>query len=151
MTSPKVKRKQTLRKKAGRKEAGTKFPQESISVGFDSGTWQGILFWYSMSFYDIIQSLGFDKAKEIAEAAGNYSLEYPLWVVDKKVNEFKQFTLPYIGEKSGPYLIAIQGAFIVWTQEQVTNNSLPDSPILKACEDGLRAWKLLREPEHGID
>ena len=150
-----MKRKKPIRKKAVRKgeranPPAPDSPTDSAMWGstandFSSGAWPMTLFWYSQSFYNVIQSLGYDKAKEIAEAAGNFSLEYPLWMTDEKKGGFKQFDLPHIGEKSGPYLIAVQGAFLVWTQKQLTDNPMPDSPILKACEDGLRAWRLLKE------
>lgn len=144
-------KKKTLKKPPAPKKSPKKAPPSPYSnmktpadAGFDSAGWQAVLFWYSQAFYGVINTLGFDKAKEIVDAGSAVTLEYPLWMPEKD-GKFKEFELPYIGRKSGPYIIAAQSAFLVWTQKQLANNELPDSPIFKACLDGLESWRLLKK------
>ena len=107
----------------------------------DDPALHGCITWYSQSCYDHFDRLGFDAANEIAQVANDQNGKEPLLIRNKK-GEFNQFELPYIGKKSGPYLVALMSAFLVWTQRQLVDNPLPDSPMLAAAHDGLKLWWL---------
>ncbi len=109
--------------------------------GFDSPAWQGTLFWYSVSAYNFISSNDFDVVKGVVDAAGEFNQREPLHL-PRKNGSFAKTVLPILGEKSGPYCIALMGSFLVWTQRYLADNPLPDSPVLKACYDGLLFWRL---------
>ncbi len=109
--------------------------------GFDSPAWQGTLFWYSVSAYNFISGNDFDVVKGVVDAANEFNQHEPLHM-PRKDGSFAKTVLPILGERSGPYLIALMGSFLVWTQMHLANNELPDSPLLKACEAGYNFWKL---------
>jgi len=100
---------------------------------------------YSVAIYKRFSEVGDAAARQAAQAAGDWSLEYPLWMHDGK-REFPKRELPHFGERSSIFAIAVQGAYLVWTQKQL-GNPLPDSCILKACEEGWNFWKLIPEKE----
>ncbi len=127
------------------KKAAKVLPSTTGVIGsdesFDSPAWQATLFWYSVSAYNFISSNDFDVVKGVVDAANEFSGREPLHM-PRKDGSFTKTVLPILGEKSGPYVIALLGSYLVWTQKQLANNELPDSPVLKACMAGLNFWRL---------
>lgn len=111
---------------------------------FSSPVWQGCLLWYSASAYNFISSNDFEVVKSVVLAADEFSQHEPLHMRGKD-GSFPKIILPILGEKSGPYCIALIGSFLVWTQKQLADNELPDSPVLRICNEALNFWKL----DHG--
>jgi len=108
---------------------------------FSSPAWYGCLFWYSVSCYNFISSNDFDVVKSVVMAADEFSQHEPLHM-PRKDGSYAKTVLPILGEKSGPYCLALTGSFLVWTQRQLADNELPDSSLLKVCDDGLKFWRL---------
>jgi len=100
----------------------------------------GAITFDSVSCYEIFERVGFAAAKLAADAAGEASLRCPLWQRDAK-GKFPEFVIPGFGRRSSIYVIAIQAAFLVWTQVKA-GNPLPESVFLKAALEGHKLWKL---------
>ena len=106
----------------------------------DNAALHGAISFYAASCYPTFERLGFDAAKEAADAAGEANSQYPCWQRDKK-GQFPEFDLPHFGKRSSVFCIAVLCAFLVWTQK-AAGNPLPDSPLLAAAEDGWKLWKM---------
>ncbi len=91
---------------------------------------------YSAFCYPIFEQIGFSKAKQSADFCSEWSLHEPLWMQDSH-GVFPKMAIPNFGEQSSIYAMAIMGAFIVWQQK---GKSIPDSELLRACENGYGLW-----------
>ena len=103
------------------------------------------LLWYSVGIYPVIERLGFEGFKPIAESADGALLLHPL-MRDKKGN-FPEVELPEFGKKSIVFCTAVVSAFLVYSQRSVGIDELPNSPLLKAANDGYNLWKLENRPD----
>lgn len=105
---------------------------------------ESVIFWYSQDCYSKFEQMGYDAAKEAADAASQFNQEHPLLMRDKH-GKFPETDIPHFGVRSGPYAVALLSAFLVWAQhlsneDDESNIHLPDSMFLKAAESGYQLW-----------
>src|SRR5579859_1967358 len=103
---------------------------------------QMAVFWYVQDVYGHLGRLTETEMRQVADAAGEAICGYPCWMRDEH-GQFPEFDLPHIGKKSSVYVIAVAVAILVWVQCHLTNNPLPDSPLLAVGLDGLKLWRQL--------
>lgn len=101
-----------------------------------------MLFFYAMSIYPKFEEMGYEAAKLSADSAGDFSLIEPLLMRDKYF-EFASKEIPPFGVCSAPFCVALMGSLIIWASHKGLGDEIyvPDSPILKPCEDAWQLWK----------
>lgn len=102
---------------------------------------------YACSIYPVFEQIGYDQSLEAAQACSEFSLEYPLLMREtkgKNKNKFPKRYIPYFGECTGPYCVALLSAFLVWSQHltQGDHVELPGSAMLEAAQDGWDLYKM---------
>lgn len=70
---------------------------------------------YAMTAFDLFVGRSAEAMRQTVEAAGQISLENPLFQRNKK-GEFDQFELPHIGQRSGPFIAVFMAAYLVYVQ-----------------------------------
>ena len=103
----------------------------------------GSIIFNSVACYGVFDRLGFEKAKEAADACAEHSLRYPLWMRNEK-GVFPTFDIPHFGPRSSVFCIAIQTAFLVWVYK---GKDLPSGPLMSAALDGYRLYKLEKKED----
>lgn len=107
----------------------------------DDPALEPMVLWYTMSCLDKFEALGFELAKESADAALEFSLENPLLMRDKG-GEFPSVNIPHFGEKSGPYCAVLMAVFLVWSQKKIGNPIPSDSSkLLSYAEEAYNTWE----------
>ena len=97
----------------------------------------GCVMWYSVNIYRRLGELTKAQITEAMDAAGEACNQKPLWMTGDQT-----FTIPHFGAKSGPWIIALMSAYVVWTQKKAGEEYLPDSPLLEAAALGWQLYQL---------
>lgn len=101
---------------------------------------------YSVAIYDQLNRLTIGQSKEVVDAALEIGLFNPL-LMRNKHGKFDEFELPHLGKKSSVYVVAVQAAYLIWNQRHMKNAYVPNSPLLRAADDGFRFWKMQQRPQ----
>lgn len=113
--------------------------------GNPNASWGAIdyaVLYYSVACYRTFDQLGDTESLRAARFAGDWSMEYPLWLRDEKTSEFPTRDIPGFGVRSSIFAIAIQSAYLVWVQKKAGNDiSFPDSHFVR---DALAGWDLAK-------
>jgi hypothetical protein len=108
------------------------------------------LMWYACSIYPVFERIGAEQTLLTAQAAADWSLEYPLWMKDEH-GRFPTRDLPHFGVRSSVFAIAVQASYLVWTLKQLDSPLPVDSDFLKACAEGYQMYVLFkRGPDLGL-
>src|ERR1017187_2199897 len=94
---------------------------------------------YSVAFYRLFEQLGFEKAKEIGDAAGAISGEKELL---HQSNTGNTYPLPHCSKPQTPgQVLAAVACFVAWTQIKA-GNPLPNSKMLAAAQQGWLLYQM---------
>lgn len=92
--------------------------------------------YYSAGATEKFGRIGFDAAKEAAEACSAWSLQTELARYGS--GEYPRKVIPHFGEVSLVQAVAIMSAFLVWSSD---GQKLPSSQLLQAASLGRRLHK----------
>lgn len=81
----------------------------------DDPALEPMVMFYAMAAFGLFASRSAEAMRKTAEAAGQISLEHPLFQRNKK-GEFDQFELPHIGQRSGPFIAVFMASYLVYAQ-----------------------------------
>ena len=103
---------------------------------------EGAITFYSPSLYAAFEREGEEAARALAQATDEASMRQPLWMTDPRTGELPQVDLPFLGERSGVYCIAVIAAYLVWTQQKAGGPGAPSlSPLVGAARLGYELWR----------
>ena len=128
MTKPMIKRKKTARPNE------VALPDSEIAM---------LIFVNSLAQYDLINRVGFDRAKAIALACSEISMQHPLHYCHSQM-----FEVETLGKKSGAWVLSFMAALLCWTQMQIGGyDFMPDGKLFPSAVAALSVWRLGNAPK----
>ena len=100
-----------------------------------------LIFIHSLTHYDLINSVGFDRAKAIALACSEISEQHPLQYCHSQM-----FEVETLGKKSGAWVLSFLVALLCWAQMQIGGHDfMPDGKFFPPAIAALSAWRVAQK------
>ena len=102
-----------------------------------------LIFVNSLTQYDLINGMGFDRAKAIALACSEISEQNPLQYCHSQM-----FEVETLGKNSGAWVLSFMAALLCWAQIQIGGyDFMPDGKFFPPAIAALSVWRLGNAPK----
>ena len=102
-----------------------------------------LIFVNSLAHYDLINRVGFERAKAIALACSEISEQNPLQFCHSQL-----FEVETLGKKSGAWVLSFMAALLCWTQMEIGKHDfMPDGKFFAPAIAALQVWRLGNTPK----